>query len=175
MKTVDIKWKSYVMVNERLIYFREKYPNYSLETEVVELNEDYVVFKALNKDENGRVRATWFSREVNGDWFINKTSYIENWETSAWWRALANFAIWIDTSVASADEVWNAIVQKDELPWIKESNIKTIEKKLLDWKVVKMDDIYKHYRVSRKNKEIIELIMRDVANWNTEDLSKQDF
>ena len=41
--------------------------------------------------------------------FINKTSYVENCETSAWGRALANFGIGLGTSVASADEVANAI------------------------------------------------------------------
>lgn len=41
--------------------------------------------------------------------YINKTSFVENCETSAWGRALANFAIGVDASVASADEVANAI------------------------------------------------------------------
>ena len=41
--------------------------------------------------------------------YINKTSFVENCETSAWGRALANFGIGIDSNVASADEVVNAI------------------------------------------------------------------
>ena len=41
--------------------------------------------------------------------FINKTSYIENCETSAVGRALGMAGIGIDTAVASAEEVQNAI------------------------------------------------------------------
>jgi hypothetical protein len=45
--------------------------------------------------------------------FINKTSFVEVCETSAWGRALANFGIGIDSQVASANEVANAIAQTD--------------------------------------------------------------
>ena len=45
--------------------------------------------------------------------FINKTSFVEVCETSAWGRALANFGIGIDSQVASANEVVNAIAQTD--------------------------------------------------------------
>jgi hypothetical protein len=48
--------------------------------------------------------------------YINKTSYVENCETSAWGRALANFAIGVDASVASADEVANAIKKESLIP-----------------------------------------------------------
>ena len=36
LKTVNIKGKEYVEVNERLIYFRKTYPNFSLTSEVLE-------------------------------------------------------------------------------------------------------------------------------------------
>jgi hypothetical protein len=44
---------------------------------------------------------------------INKTSYIENGESSAWGRCLANLGIGIETSIASAEEVDMAIAKQN--------------------------------------------------------------
>jgi len=69
-------------------------------------------------DAEGKVIANGVAREVRTDTssFVNKTSYLENCETSAWGRALANFGIGIDNSVASANEVINAIAQRESAP-----------------------------------------------------------
>lgn len=111
LKTVDIKGKKYVEVNERLKYFRteEKYKDYSLESEIIELANGVITIKAIIKDGNGVVKATGLAQEKESSSFINKTSFVENCETSAWGRALGNLGIGIDTSVATADEVMNAI------------------------------------------------------------------
>ena len=128
LKTVNIKGKPYVTVDERLIYFRKHYKDYALETEVIEKTENTILIKAIISDKNSRIIATGLAEEVKGSTFINKTSYVENCETSAWGRALANFGIGLDTSVASADEVKNAIVnQKKVKPSIDEE---TFEKAL---------------------------------------------
>lgn len=116
MKTIDIKGKKYVTVNERLIYFREKYENFALVSEIVELTDDRVVIKASVIESNGFVWATGHAYEDKDSTFINKTSFIENCETSAWGRALANFGIGIEESVASADEVINAKNNNEEKP-----------------------------------------------------------
>ena len=111
MKTVDIKGRPYIEVNERLKYFRteEKYKDYSLESEVIELANGVITVKAIIKDGNGIIKATGLAQEKESSSFINKTSFVENCETSAWGRALGNLGIGIDTSVASADEVINAM------------------------------------------------------------------
>lgn len=111
LKTVDIKGKKYVEVNERLKFFRteEKYKDYSLESEIIELANGVITIKAIIKDGNGIVKATGLAQEKESSSFINKTSFVENCETSAWGRALGNLGIGIDTSVATADEVINAI------------------------------------------------------------------
>ena len=67
-------------------------------------------------DEQDREIATGIAEEVKGSTFINKTSYVENCETSAWGRALANMGIGLDTSVASAEEVQNAIANQNSKP-----------------------------------------------------------
>lgn len=108
-KTVNIKGKDYVVVNERVKYFRNKYPNFSLTSEITHLNENGVVVRASIKNRDGFELATGIAHETKGSSFINKTSFIENCETSAWGRALGNLGIGIDDSIASADEVANAI------------------------------------------------------------------
>lgn len=113
MKTINIKGKDYVMVNERIKAFRESYPNWSLTTEVVELKEDACTMKASVIDEAGRVIATGYAREVVGKSPINKFAFVENCETSAWGRALGNLGFGIDTAICSAEEISGKISQDD--------------------------------------------------------------
>lgn len=112
LKTVNIKGKEYVEVNERIKYFRKAYPKYSLTSEVLEKTSDSILIIASILNEEGRVIANGLAEENRGSSYINKTSYVENCETSAWGRALANFGIGLDTSVASAEEVTNAIANQ---------------------------------------------------------------
>ena len=97
LKSVNIKGKEYVEVNERLRYFRSTYPNYSLTSEVLEKTDKSILVLATIINEDGRVIATGMAEEEKGSTFINKTSYVENCETSAWGRALANFGIGLDS------------------------------------------------------------------------------
>jgi hypothetical protein len=113
MKTVNIKGKNYVMVNERIKYFRDNFKDWSLTSELVSLTDDSCVIKAIVSDENGRVMATGFAQENRESSMINKTSFVENCETSAWGRALGNLGIGIDDSIASAEEVDMAIKKQD--------------------------------------------------------------
>tara|TARA_R110002020_G_scaffold1254_1_gene5991 strand:- start:191 stop:718 length:528 start_codon:yes stop_codon:yes gene_type:complete len=114
MKTINIKGKEYVEVNERLKHFRANYKDHSLVSEVLDKTETSVLIKATILDKEGRALATGLAEEEKGSTFINKTSYVENCETSAWGRALANFGIGLDTSVASADEVKVAIANQNK-------------------------------------------------------------
>lgn len=116
MKTVKIKGKEYVEVNERLKYFRtaDQFKDYSLESEIVSLENGVITVKAIIKDGNGNIKATGLAQEKESSSFINKTSFVENCETSAWGRALGNLGIGIDTSVATAEEVNNAILNQDK-------------------------------------------------------------
>lgn len=113
-KTTNIKGKEYVEVNERIKFFRldEQYKGYCLETELVHLTNETVCVKAVIKDASDRIVATGLAYEEKGASRINSTSYVENCETSAWGRALANLGIGIDTSIASSSEVANAIANQ---------------------------------------------------------------
>ena len=115
LKTVDIKGKSYVMVNERIKAFRENFEGWSLTSEIISLEDGIVTMRASVIDENGVLRATGHAQEKETSSFINKTSYIENCETSAWGRALGNLGIGIDESIATYEEVGNAIRQQSDV------------------------------------------------------------
>ena len=115
LKTINIKGKKYVEVNERLKYFRSNYPNYSLTSKITHIDSEMVVVQSDILDPEGNVKATGHAHEEKGANYINKTSYVENCETSSWGRCLANFGIGIDESVASAQELQMAI-SKDNKP-----------------------------------------------------------
>ena len=114
-KTTNIRGKQYVEVNERIKFFRqeEQYNNWSLITEFTVLDEAQCVCKASIVDADNRIISVGHAHEVQGSSNINKTSYVENCETSAIGRALAMLGIGIDTSIASANEVSDAIAKQD--------------------------------------------------------------
>ena len=114
-KTTNIRGKQYVEVNERIKFFRqeEQYKNWTIMSELTALDSEQCVCKATIADATGRVIATGHAHEVQGASNINKTSYVENCETSAIGRALAMLGIGIDTSIASANEVEDAIAKQD--------------------------------------------------------------
>jgi len=113
-KTINVKQK-HVEVTERVKYFRlaPEFKGWSIETEIISMEDGEVLMKTTIKDSEGIIKSTGLAHEVQEASYINKTSYIENCETSAVGRALAMLAIGIDTSMASADEVEIAIA-KDE-------------------------------------------------------------
>jgi hypothetical protein len=125
-KAVDIKGKQYVLVSDRVLYFNEKYPNGSIETELLsEPHDDRVVVKASvypNKFElpTGTPFRCFVghSQAVIGEGMVNKTAALENAETSAVGRALAFMGIGVIESVASADEIHKATapVTRQEAP-----------------------------------------------------------
>ena len=73
------------------------------------MNNGIVTMKASVFDEQNHLLGTGFAQEKENSSFINKTSYIENCETSAIGRALGMCGYGVDVSVASAEEVQNAI------------------------------------------------------------------
>ena len=113
-KTTNIRGKQYVEVNERIKFFRQEdeYKNWTISTEFTALDSEMCVCKCVIADPNQRVIATGHAHEERSSSHINKTSYVENCETSAIGRALAMMGIGIDTSIASANEVNDAIAKQ---------------------------------------------------------------
>ena len=116
--TTNIKGKEYAAVNGRINAFRRLYPQGFISTEILSMDAGVVVMKATcGYYENGQsvVLGTGMAYEREGSSNINKTSYIENCETSAVGRALGMAGIGVTTAVASSEEVQNAILQQEEL------------------------------------------------------------
>ena len=109
IKTTDIKGKDYAEVNQRIKAFRMVYPQGTINTQLVSNENGVCVFRASVHAEDGTLLGTGTAYEKENSTFINKTSYIENCETSAVGRALGMAGFGIDVSVASAEEVQNAI------------------------------------------------------------------
>ncbi len=109
IENIKLGSKGYAQVNERIKAFRKVYPTGPIITNIEEIKDDYVRIKTIVKDENDRVLATGTASEaLTGDAkkdYINKTSMIENCETSSVGRALGFAGFGVDTSIASAEDI----------------------------------------------------------------------
>ena len=99
----------YIPVHARIAEFYEKYPDGRIVTEIIRLNEDsgFVCIKAgayRNRDD-AEPSSTGHAFEIRGQGYVNTTSFIENGETSAVGRALANLGFKIDNGIASREEM----------------------------------------------------------------------
>ena len=116
IRTTNIKGKEYAEVNQRVKAFRTLYPEGFITTEILCREGGLCIIKATvgyYADGKSVILATGTAYEKEGSSQINRTSYIENCETSAVGRALGMAGFGIDTSIASADEMNNALLQQD--------------------------------------------------------------
>jgi len=111
LKAVDVKGKEYIAVNQRVIAFRKLYEEGSITTDLIHFDGGVCVVKATIWD-GDHVIATGLAYEKEGSTYINKTSYLENCETSAVGRALGFLGIGIEDSIASAEEVETAVINQ---------------------------------------------------------------
>lgn len=123
IQTIDIKGKKYATVDSRVEFFREKFPTYSIETSYpfLDMEHGVCVCRAIIKDDAGKIVADGFAHEWQSKpgSMVNKTSYIENAQTSAVGRALGFMGIGINgVGIATADEVQTAIhhQENNDLP-----------------------------------------------------------
>ena len=116
-KTTNIRGKQYVEVNERIKFFRqeEQYKNWGVLTEFPIIDDTQCLCLCTITTPEGQIVAQGHAHEEKASSNINKTSYVENCETSAVGRALAMLGIGIDTSIASANEVEDAIAKQQEM------------------------------------------------------------
>jgi len=110
---VNIRGKSYQTVPLRVSQFRQLRPEWTVATHIIENTENRVVMKAEIADDKGRLISTGYAEEFRAASQINKTSALENAETSAVGRALAFLGLAGDESIASAEEVLAAITLQE--------------------------------------------------------------
>lgn len=134
IKTTDIKGRGYAEVNQRIKAFRMCYPDGFIKTRFFGLQDGICTMIAdvgyYAADGSAVILGTGTAQEKETSSFINKTSYIENCETSAVGRALGMCGFGIDVSVASAEEVQNAIENQNRQATITEKEKKYITEML---------------------------------------------
>ena len=99
----------YIPVHTRIAEFYEKYPEGRIVTEIVKLNEEtgFVCIKAsvFRCPDDAEPSATGHAFEIRSQGYVNTTSFIENGETSAVGRAIANLGFKIENGIASREEM----------------------------------------------------------------------
>lgn len=140
----------YVEVNQRVKGFRELYPKGLIKSEILQMNNGVCVIKTEVFDEEGTLLSVGHAYEKEDSSFINKTSYLENCETSAVGRALGFLGIGIDSSIASKEEVINAVTNQEqkEIAKATTSQLKFIQN-LFEDDVEELKDILK--KLGKKN------------------------
>lgn len=117
-KAIKFKGSDYVQVKDRIQYLADNYEwKYCIETNYQYFEESKIrVVRA--KLTIGTSVFTWLAQEIEWASFINKTSALENAETSAVGRACAMAWIWVIDSIASMDEI-NKAKNRADTPYTK--------------------------------------------------------
>lgn len=123
IKTTPVKGKQYAEVNQRVKAFRMVYPDGRIDTDVLRITEDEAVICAKVYDGDGRMLGSGTAQELRTASNINRTSYVENGETSAVGRALGFAGFGIDLSIASAEEVQHAIEQQEGMEKVSDKDV----------------------------------------------------
>jgi len=121
---VEIHGKAYETVAKRVTEFRENHAGWTIKTSILENTADKVVMTAEIFDPKGQLIANGHAEESRKSTSINKTSAMENCETSAVGRALALFGM-PGVSIRSADEMSDAVAQQKVdkvINWLKAHN-----------------------------------------------------
>jgi hypothetical protein len=103
--------ESYAPVAERVELFYEKHPTGRILTELVQHTDREIVFRAAvyrGADDREPAATGWASERV-GDGEVNAVACLENTETSAIGRALANLGFLASRLRPSAEEVAKAV------------------------------------------------------------------
>lgn len=104
---INLKGKEYLQVVHRVNLFRENYGlAYTIDTEILADDGKRVLMVAYIKDNDGRVIGKGHAEEIRNVGPVNRTSAVENCETSAIGRALANIGL-AGNEYASAFEIGN--------------------------------------------------------------------
>ena len=119
INSINIKGKLYSTVDARVSFFRENYPDWSIKTSfpVLDLDKGVCLAKVEIINPEGKILADGFAYEWQSKQgsLVNKTSFIENAQTSAVGRALGFMGIGIvgGQAIATADEVNLKIQHQD--------------------------------------------------------------
>ena len=114
----DVRGKNYAEVAQRVQAFRKLIPDGYITTDILKMEDGIVYMKAeAGYYENGQrvMLATGYAFERQDASNINKTSYIENCETSAVGRALGFLGLGSEKSICSREELENAVMTQEAI------------------------------------------------------------
>ena len=106
--TTDLR--DYALVADRIALFYAQYPDGQIHTEIISRDESETVVRAsvYRSDGDFRPSATGLAAEREGDGEINTVACLENTETSAIGRALANLGFLASRQRPSVEEMQKA-------------------------------------------------------------------
>ena len=172
LNLTNIKGKDYAGVNQRVIAFRELFPEGRIITEIISHepaeNGGKDILIQANVFDGDKLIATGLAQENSKSSYINQTSYVENCETSAVGRALGFVGIGIIDSLATLEEYANAVnnqtqqATSDALASAKQ--VEFLSKRYKGEQLSKMLDYYKIKSIDQLSKrqasELIDKIMK---------------
>ena len=110
--SIKIHGKDYSTVADRISIARKTLgSSLDLQDTIIHQDKDRVIIQCeayLDREHIG----TGIAEEMRSSSFINKTSALENCQSSAWGRCLANIGF-VNSNIASAEEVSDAISKQD--------------------------------------------------------------
>jgi hypothetical protein len=108
---------AYALVADRITLFYERYPAGRIVTELFSRTEREITFRALvfRGPDDTKPAATGWASEREGDGQINQVACLENTETSAVGRALANLGFTASSRRPSREEMEKAARQRARL------------------------------------------------------------
>ena len=126
MKTIKLQGdKSYAEVGERVKAFREKYGDSGQLITSIITNDSEKIVTQTQAIVNGVCLGTGLAEEIRGSTQVNKSSALENCETSSMGRAISFATGFMSdgSKIASTDEIQNAIVQQSQV----DAHLKTMK------------------------------------------------
>jgi hypothetical protein len=113
----DPPFPDYAPVADRITLFYERYPNGRILTRLHSRSDREVTFLALVYRDSGDAKpaATGWASEREGDGEINEVACLENTETSAIGRALANLGFTASSRRPSREEMEKAVRERARL------------------------------------------------------------
>lgn len=175
LKYTNIKGKNYIQVNQRVLAFRELYPNGRIITEIVKLAESEgmsVIVKASIYDGEALIATGHAFENPGKNKNINTFSALENCETSAVGRALGFLGIGATDSIASLEEIQAngepaESIQQDEPVMITPEHLATISKLYQGESLNKLLDYFKISSLEQlEDKTAVALLAKVAASKN---------
>ena len=155
--------KKYTEVFVRIEAFRKAFgTNMGIETNVVDDNGQRVIVQAVIKNKAGMIIGSGYAEEIRGSSNVNKTSAIENCETSAIGRALASIGLH-GGSYASANEL---VAAKRKEQAIDETQVQTnvMPQNQGEW-VAWCQNLTEQYQAAKSKRELADVDRKTDDAW----------